>query len=140
LITYNQTRRIGSKLETFSFESHAITTTDSLNNKTLALESPAFNSELDIEIFSSLQLKKGFSTYLNLYHPGGASPPYYCEVRVERTEQLKLPNGRKLDCWVLFTDYGGIQPSWFWFTIGTQNFIKMEADFQGNRLIKARVF
>ncbi|MEO1097320.1 MAG: hypothetical protein AAFX57_06145, partial [Bacteroidota bacterium] len=61
-------------------------------------------------------------------------------VEVERSEELELPGGSKLDTWVLFIDYNGTQPTRFWYTKETQDFVKMEGDYNGTKIVKARLF
>ena len=118
---------------------------DTVKNNTisdfdLALEVPTYNWEIDIETYSLLPMKDGYKAVMNFYHPGATTPPKYYMLEVEKSEKLMLPNGDHIDCWVLFTDYGGTQPSRFWYTMKDQNFIKMEGQYGKVAIRKSRLF
>lgn len=130
--------------EGFRFTETAITPLDSVKDNVvkdlnIQLEVPTYVWEIDLETYSLLPMKKGYQAVMNFYHPGGPAPAYYT-LKVEKDEKLKLPNGEVLDCWVLFTDYGGTQPSRFWYTKKGQNFVKMEGDYGQVKIRKKRLY
>lgn len=130
--------------EAFSFQDLTVTGLDSAkeNSKTdfsLELSEPTYNWEVDLETYSLLPMKKGYEVVMNFYHPGGSAPGFY-HLKITGSEKLKLPNGKMLDCWILFTDYGGSQPTRFWYTKKGQNFVKMEATYNTLKIRKVRLF
>ncbi len=137
------TKRAG--IEAFRFSDTRITGLDSVSKNTqmdfeLALEQPTYNWEVDLETYSLLPMKKGYHAVMNFYHPGGNTPPGFYHLKVTGSEKLKLPNGKSLDCWVIFTDYGGTQPTRFWYTKKGQNFVKMEGQYNQMTILKERIF
>ena len=106
----------------------------------LLLESPTYNWEIDLETYSLLPMRLNYTAVMNFYHPGGTTPPAYYELKIIGEEPLTLPDGRQLDCWILFTDYGGKQPSRFWYTKTGQNFVKMEGKYNQLTIRKERIF
>ncbi len=133
----------GKGKEAFKFNSMSITGLDSAQENVMAdfnlsLQVPTYNWEIDLETYSLLPMKKGYVAVMNFYHPGGGSPGYYrLEVIDEAT--ISLPNGQNMECWVLFTDYGGTQPAKFYYTKKGQNFIKMESTYNGMNITKVRL-
>ncbi|NRA49759.1 MAG: hypothetical protein HRU12_11560 [Phaeodactylibacter sp.] len=130
-------------IEAFSFLPEKVISLDTVKENALAgfnvpLEVPTYNWEIDIETYSLLPMKEGYKVVMNFYHPGG-SPPGYCLLEVEGSEVLSLPGRSQMDCWVLYTDYGGRQPTRFWYTKNTQQFIKMEGAFHQMEIYKYRL-
>lgn len=129
--------------EAFAFYENQVTSLDTVADNSLSdfavpLSVPTYNWEIDLETYSLLPMREGYRAVMNFYHPGGSPPGYYL-LEVKGTEQLALPGGQMLDCWVLFTDYGGRQPTRFWYTKGTQQFIKMEGQYQHLKIRKVRL-
>lgn len=129
--------------EAFAFQENKVTSLDTVADNDLSdfavpLSVPTYNWEIDLETYSLLPMREGYRVVMNFYHPGGSPPGYYL-LEVKGTDQLTLPGGQKLDCWVLFTDYGGRQPTHFWYTKGTQQFIKMEGQYQHVKIRKIRL-
>ncbi|MGD1961200.1 MAG: hypothetical protein ACFB2Y_20255 [Fulvivirga sp.] len=107
----------------------------------LELKEPIFNFEIDLETFSALPLSDSYQAVLRFYHPGSDySGPQWYLITVERSEELILPSGLKVDTWVLFMDYNGSQPTRFWYTKEGQDFMKMEGDYNGTKIVKSRLF
>lgn len=69
-----------------------------------------------------------------------ANTPAFYNLKVEGGDKLTLPNGETLDCWVIFTDYGGTQPTRFWYTKKGQNFVKMEGQYNQVKIYKTRLY
>lgn len=129
--------------EAFAFHKNQVMSLDTVADNALLdfnlpLSVPTYNWEADLETYSLLPMQEGYRAVMNFYHPGGSPPGYYL-LEVVGSEQLSLPGGQKLNCWVLFTDYGGRQPTRFWYTKGTQLFIKMEGQFQHMKIRKVRL-
>ncbi|WP_339606946.1 hypothetical protein [uncultured Roseivirga sp.] len=130
--------------EAFSFQEMKIVGLDSAtDNKqkdfNLELTEPTYNWEIDLETYSLLPMKMGYEAVMNFYHPGGSAPSFY-HLKIIGSEKLILPDGLEMDCWVLFTDYGGTQPTKFWYTKTNQNFIKMEGKYKQLTIRKERIF
>lgn len=137
------TKRAGT--EAFRFSHGKVTGLDSVSENSqkdfeLALKEPTFNWEVDLETYSLLPMKKGYHAVMNFYHPGGSTPPGFYHLKVTGSEKLNLPDGKSLDCWVIFTDYGGTQPTRFWYTKKGQNFVKMEGQYNQMTIRKERIF
>lgn len=131
-------------VEAYLFTDKAVTALDTATGNTLSgfkqvLNMPAFNWEIDLTTYAALPMQEGFEAVMPFYHPGG-SPPAYYHIKVEGQEALSLPDGKTLDCWVLFTDYGGRQPTRFWYTKGLQRFVKMEGQYRQLAIQKNRLF
>ena len=136
------TKRNGK--EAFSFHGMKIMGLDSAKDNSkqdfsLDLTEPTFNWEIDLETYSLLPMKDGYEAVMNFYHPGGSAPNFY-NLKVIGSEKLLLPDGSEMDCWILFTDYGGTQPTKFWYTKTNQNFIKMEGKYKQLTIRKERIF
>ncbi|MEQ9467343.1 MAG: hypothetical protein RLN88_08015 [Ekhidna sp.] len=130
--------------EGFRFTDTAIIPLDTVQDNVvkdldIQLEVPTYAWEIDLETYSLLPMKKGYQAVMNFYHPGGPAPAYYT-LKVEGDEKLVLPSGETMDCWVLFTDYGGTQPSRFWYTKRGQNFVKMEGNYGQVKIRKKRLY
>lgn len=136
------TKRNGK--EAFSFQGMKIVGLDSAKDNShkdfrFELIEPTFNWEIDLETYSLLPMKDGYEAVMNFYHPGGSAPNFY-HLKIIGSENLILPNGSKMDCWILFTDYGGTQPTRFWYTKVNQNFVKMEGEYNKLKIRKVRLF
>ncbi len=137
------TQRAGT--EAFYFSKRHITGLDSVSDNSqkdfeLELTEPTYNWEVDLETYSLLPMRKGYHAVMNFYHPGGSTPPGFYHLKVTGSEKLRLPNGKLMDCWVVFTDYGGSQPTRFWYTKKGQNFVKMEGQYNQMTIRKERIF
>lgn len=137
------TKKTGT--EAFQFHPDRISALDSVANNQqrdfkLDLIEPTYNWEVDLETYSLLPMKEGYHAVMNFYHPGGQTPPKYYHLKVTGSEKLILPDGREMDCWIVFTDYGGTQPTRFWYTKAGQNFVKMEGTYNRMTIRKERLF
>lgn len=137
------TQRAGK--EGFYFSDEKISGLDSAINNTqkdfdLPLDVQTYNWEIDLETYSLIPMKTGYQVAMPFYHPGSSTPPKYYLLKVEGSEKLKMPNGTELDCWIIFTDYGGTQPTRFWYTKKGQNFVKMEGQYNQLKIHKVRLF
>jgi len=136
IIHIRNTARAG--IEAYQFSDSKVTSLDSIEKNSVKdlnidLEVPTYVWEIDLETYSLLPMKKGYQVVMNFYHPGGPEPDYYL-LSVEKDEKISLPDGSKLDCWVLYTNYGGKQESRFWYSKKDQNFIKMESNYGGFKI------
>ena len=130
--------------EAFRFDENQIVALDTVTDNTLQnfilrLNTPTFNWQIDIETYSLLPMKKDYHVVMNFYHPGGSKPDYY-HLKVIGEERISLPNGKSMDCWILFTDYHGKQPSKFWYTKEGQNFVKMQGSYGKMVIHKVRLY
>lgn len=131
--------------EAFRFEANQVTGLDSaLDNKQadfeLALTEGTYNWEADLETYSLIPMSEGKKVVMNFYHPGGQTPPHFYTLEVEGSEKLKLANGETMDCWIIYTDYKGSQPTRFWYTKRGQNFVKMESQYNQMKIRKVRLY
>lgn len=131
--------------EAFEFNQSKIVGLDSVtDNKQadfeLELSESTYNWEVDLETYSLIPMSKGQKVVMNFYHPGGQTAPAFYTLEVQGSESLKLANGQELDCWIVFTDYGGTQPTRFWYTKKGQNFVKMEGQYGQMKIYKTRLY
>lgn len=138
-----QTERAGK--EAFYFKNDQIIGLDSAVDNSqaefnLELTEPTYNWEIDLETYSLFPMKKGYKVAMNFYHPGSKTPPKFYLLEVTGSEQLKMADGSTLDCWVISTDYGGSQPTRFWYTKKGQNFVKMEGRYGQLKIHKERIY
>lgn len=131
--------------EAYRFSDHQLVGLDTAANNLAAdyqleLPFPVFNFEIDLETFSVLPLGENKVFMLPFYHAGSKSSPTYYEIKVEKTENLEVPGEGKVLCWVLFMDYGGTQPTRFWYTKKDRKFVKMEATYKEARIFKVRKY
>lgn len=138
-----KSKRVGK--EAFRYDELLISGLDSVTeNKqrdfSLKLTEPTYNWQIDLETYSLLPMKKGYHAVMNFYHPGAGTPPKFYSLEVIGSEELVLPDNRKMDCWIVFTDYGGTQPTRFWYTKKGQNFVKMEGKYNQLTILKERIF
>ena len=131
--------------EAFRFLGDEIVALDTANDNSkvdfsLPLEESTYNWEIDLETYGLIPMRKGYEAVMNFYHAGGSTPPAFYSLKVEGSEKVALPDGSELDCWVLFTDYRGTQPTRFWYTKKGQNFVKMEGRYNQLTIHKVRIF
>lgn len=143
IVHIRNSKRAGK--EAFDFSERRISGLDSVQNNTqkdfsLPLEMQTFNWEIDIETYSLLPMRAGYQVAMPFYHPGSPTPAKYYLLKVEGSEKLKIPSGQEVDCWIIFTDYGGTQPTRFWYAKKGQNFVKMEGQYNQMKIHKVRLF
>lgn len=131
--------------EAFNFTDTAITGADSVSGNAqkdlrVAQVVPTLNWELDLEVFGTLPFKKeGQQFAINFYHPGGKTGPQYYLYTVVGTEQLRMPEGRQVDCWKLKINYTDDSWAVFWIGRKSKEVLKMEEYFRGMYRYKVRV-
>jgi hypothetical protein len=133
-------------VEAFDFEGTKITGSDSVAEnakKDLEVISqvPTLNWEDDLEIFSTLPIKKvGQRFIMHFYHPGGRLAPAYYEYAVIGSEKIKSIEERSIDCWQLRIDYGQNR-GWaiFWIDKKSQEVLKMQEFFGTGYRYKVRL-
>lgn len=143
IVQIRKTQRNGT--EGYRFDEGQIVGLDTLDTNQAAdfhLQLPyqVFNFEIDLETFACLPLKSKAQFVIPFLHVGGALPPQYYQLRVDREEKLEVDALGEVDTWVLFMDYGGTQPTYFWYTKEDHAFVKMEAEYKGNKIFKIRHF
>lgn len=141
-----QVRNTQKGKEAYRFTGKSIVGLDSVIDNVAAdynlqLDYPVFNFEIDLETFSCLPLEKNRKFVIPFFHAGNTySPPKYYQLDVERDEELIVEGLGKVETWVLFMDYGGTQPTYFWYTKNDHRFIKMEASYRGAKIYKIRKY
>lgn len=99
-----------TQTEAYDFRADSVITADTVKTTgertALALTTPTYNWELDLELFPLLPLKEGKTMAINFYHPGAPLAPAYYIYTVKGSNDVVLYNGRKASCWVLTIDYG----------------------------------
>lgn len=141
-----QLRNTQKGKEAYRFTGKSIIGLDSVNDNAAAdynlkLDYPVFNFEIDLETFACLPLEKNRKFVIPFFHAGSTySSPKYYHLIVDRDEELTIDGLGKVDTWVLFMDYDGTQPTYFWYTKKDHRFIKMEADYKGVKICKVRKF
>lgn len=134
-LTHLRTTRAGGRtvVEGFQFGPTALTGMRDLPDNSQAavnvsFPEPMYNFETDMEMLQTLPLARGYAVSIPFFHPVGGSPSRYL-WRVAAEEALPGPDGRRLDCWVVETDYNRPQlpPARFWLAKRTQQLIRQEA-------------
>lgn len=103
--------------------------------------SPAgFQFPMDVEIFPLLPFQKvGQKFAIAFYEPGGATSSYY-PLTVTRKEDLQLPGGAKVNCWVLRIDYAPDSYASFWIADKNREVLKMQEYYKGRYRYKVRLY
>jgi hypothetical protein len=133
-------------VEAFDFVPEKITGSDSVSGNSkkdleVTLQTPTLNWEDDLEIFSTLPIKKvGQRFIMNFYHPGGRLVPGYYEYAVIGSEKIKSIEDRSIDCWQLkinYAQFGG----WaiFWIDKKSHEVLKMQEFFGTGYRYKVRL-
>jgi hypothetical protein len=132
-------------IEAFDFEERKITGSDTVNGNAkkdleVFLPQPTLNWEDDLEIFSTLPIKKvGQRFIMNFYHPGGRSAPAYYEYAVTGSEKIKTIEDRTIDCWQLKINYGPQGWAIFWIGKKSHEVLKMQEFFGTGYRYKVRL-
>jgi hypothetical protein len=130
--------------EAFTFTDKEVVATDTVNGNKLkdfrkAFITPPLNWELDLEIFSTLPIRKeGQRFIMNFYHPGGSEPAFY-EYKVIGIEKITVADGDKVDCWKLKIDYNADAWAIFWISKKSKEVLKMQEAYKGNYRYKVKL-
>ncbi len=90
----------------------------------------AFEFPMDLEIFERLPFKKVNQTFvIAFYEPGSKSSKYYTYKAIAK-EDLILPGGQKVLCWLLKTEYGKGSNATFWISDKTREVLKMKEQYR----------
>lgn len=131
-------------VEAFDFDQQTISGSDSVENNTKKdLDVPqtvkTLNWELDLEIFSTLPIKKeGQRFVINFYHPGGRTNPKYYEYAIIGSEKLAAVNETSVDCWKMKINYTETDWAIFWISKKSKEILKMQEQFRGGYRYKVR--
>jgi hypothetical protein len=140
---FHKTKMRGAT-EALDFHQQKVSGSDSVQNNTkrdldVSLNVGTLNWELDLEIFSTLPIKKvGQRFIVNFYHPGGKSNPKYYEYAIIGLEKLQVVNDLSIDCWKMKIDYS--QDAWaiFWISKKSREVLKMQEYFRGGYRYKVK--
>jgi hypothetical protein len=140
---FHKTKMRGAT-EAFDFDQKKVSGTDSVENNTkkdldVLLSVGTLNWELDLEIFSTLPIKKeGQRFIVNFYHPGGKSNPKYYEYAIIGSEKLEVVNDLSIDCWKMKIDYSADAWAIFWISKKSKEVLKMQEYFRGGYRYKIK--
>ncbi len=133
---YHKTKMKGAT-EAFDFTPTKVTGSDSVANNMkgdldVRLAAPTLNWEVDLEVFSTLPIKKeGQRFFINFYHPGGRMAPQYHEYAIIGSDKIKVVNDQDLDCWKMKIEYGPNSWAIFWIAKKSKEVLKMQ-EFYGS--------
>jgi hypothetical protein len=96
-----------------------------------------FSWHTDLEFWQVLPYKTGRVFKIPFYDVGVR--PDYHHYFVKGTESLQMLNGDKVDCWVLFTDYGNNSNATFWISKNKREVLRMEEFFGGQYRYKIKI-
>jgi hypothetical protein len=105
------------------------------------VDPPAFAFPMDVEILPLLNFKNvNQKMAIAFYEPGSPKSDYY-HLTVVGREDLALPAGAKVNCWLLKIDYGQ-QGSYaiFWISDKTREVVKMKEEFRGRFRYKVKLY
>lgn len=140
---YHKTK-MRSATEAFDFEPGKISGSDSVEQNVkkdleVTLDIATLNWELDLEIFSTLPIKKeGQRFIINFYHPGGKTPPKYYEYAIIGSEKLESVNDNAIDCWQMKINYTPTDWAIFWISKKSKEILKMQEQFRGGYRYKLK--
>jgi hypothetical protein len=107
----------------------------------VVLDPPAFEFPMDLEIFPLLPFKSVNQKFaIAFYEPGTPQSDYY-HLTIVGKEDVALPGGTKVNCWLLKIDYGQ-QGAYalFWISDKTREVLKMKEEFRGRFRYKVKLY
>ncbi len=108
---------------------HQLTAKDS--SFKVMLDPPGFEFPMDLELLPLIPFKKtGQEFAMAFYEPGTPKADYY-KLTVTGKEDVELPGGSKVNCWMLRIDYAPGSSATFWISDKTREVIKMKEFFRG---------
>ena len=104
------------------------------------LDPPAFEFPMDLEIFPMLPFKKkGQQFAIAFYEPGTKKADYY-KLTVTGKDNLLLPGGPQVPCWLLHIDYAAGSYATFWIADKTREVVKMQEYYKGRYRYKVKLY
>jgi hypothetical protein len=104
------------------------------------LDHPAFEFPMDLEILPLLPFKKqGQQFAIAFYEPGTRKADYY-QLTVTGKENIVLPGGPQVPCWLLRIDYAPGSYATFWITDQTREVVKMQEYYKGRFRYKVKLY
>jgi hypothetical protein len=101
---------------------------------------PAYEFPMDMELFGLLPYKKVGQTFaMAFYEPGSKDSKYY-NLTVSGFEDLVLPGGAKVKCWLLRIDYMKGVYAVFWISDKTREVLKMREQFKKILRYKVKLY
>ncbi|MFT3908554.1 MAG: hypothetical protein QM737_03965 [Ferruginibacter sp.] len=108
---------------------HQLTAKDSAFKVTL--DPAGFEFPMDLELLPLIPFKKtGQEFLMAFYEPGTPKADYY-KLTVTGKEDVELPAGAKVNCWMLKIDYAPGTYATFWISDKTREVVKMKEFFRG---------
>ena len=106
----------------------------------VVMEQSAFEFPMDLELFALLPFRKtGQQFAMAFYEPGSAKASYY-PLTVTGKENLLLPGGQNVLCWLLRIDYAPGSFATYWISDKTRDVLKMKEFFKGRYRYKVRLY
>jgi len=106
----------------------------------VSLQPHGFIFPMDLELFPLVPFRRvGQQLAMAFYEPGTPRASYY-PLSVTGREDLVLPGGAKVRCWLLRIDYGRGVHATFWISDKTREVLKMKEYFGGRYRYKVRLF
>lgn len=144
---YHYRKAGNGKIEAFNFSKKQMHGADTVTNNSqktfrMPIKTPTLNWELDLEIFKTLDYKKGKTFVINFYHPGSKNTPQFYEYKIVREETIQGLNGT-IDCWVMMIDHGitnGIRSfQTFWIDKKSKAIIKQLEIYGKTKVYKLKI-
>lgn len=106
----------------------------------VTLDPAGFEFPMDLELLPLIPFKKtGQEFVMAFYEPGTPKADYY-KLTVTGKEDIELPAGTKLNCWMLRIDYAPGSSATFWISDKTREVIKMKEYFRGRYRYKVLLY
>ncbi|RYY96183.1 MAG: hypothetical protein EOO11_14130 [Chitinophagaceae bacterium] len=106
----------------------------------VVLDPPGFAFPMDLELFPLLPFRKeGQRFAMAFYEPGSPKSAYY-PLTVAGTEELQVPGGGSVRCWLLRIDYAPGSYATFWISDKGREVLKMREYFRGRYRVKLRLY
>lgn len=101
----------------------------------------AYAFPMDLELYGLLPFQRvGQRFVMAFYEPGKRTSAYY-NLLVKSKEQMSLPGGASVECWVLYVDYNMPGSSaLFWISTHTGEVLKVDEDFPGGKSYKVKLY
>ncbi len=117
---------------------HQLTAKDSSFN--VKLDPAGFEFPMDLELLPLVPFKKaGDEFVMAFYEPGTPRADYY-KLTVTGKEDVDLPGGNKVNCWMLRIDYSANTSATFWISDKIREVIKMKEYFKGRYRYKVLLY
>lgn len=107
----------------------------------LVMDPPAFEFPMDLELYGLLPFKNNGQKFVVAFYEPGTSKSAYYHLSVKGQEDLIMPGGSTVKCWLLSVDYGMKGSSaLFWISDKSREVLKMKETYPGGFAYKVKLY